>query len=278
MVVPIPDDFDVNKLELDSFETYIRDELHVSLSSWAKFRHTIMIGNNAHYLHPDPGPISEEVKEAYRELAKSHYEVVKSLGCAKLAFNTAQRTQPPVHLIYFEKAVKDCYFHLGRVLDNLARLIYIVNVPSAPTEKMPRKRKQLMRHWIDWGGTAKLNILGYTRLSKSKQLKSILNVRNVLTHGWSIPIEIKVSSEIVFYYCWPQAVCSRRDFYWFYDERNKLERTYKNWIPILDMIDRDYQFIECFQNKVFDKLTRDVSRRFERNHKLVIRSEVFTIT
>jgi len=44
------------------------------------------------------------------------------------------------------------------------------------------------------------------------------------------------------------------------------------------MIDRDYQFIECFQNKVFDKLTRDVSRRFERNHKLVIRSEVFTIT
>ncbi|MBU0519685.1 hypothetical protein KJ564_12215, partial [bacterium] len=83
MARKIPDDFDVSKEKLVTFETIIRDDLKLNIENWAKFRYTINVGTMAKNLK-GRGYIKVGVKDAYRELGKSHYEVVTSLGYAAL--------------------------------------------------------------------------------------------------------------------------------------------------------------------------------------------------
>ncbi len=149
------------------------------------------------------------------------------------------------------KSEYDFYFHIGRLLDNLARLIFIINDPSSPTAM--KGKGQLVRHWIDWG-TLK-DYPGYARLKRSRHLRGITNIRNVLAHGWAVPKQIDLSHQRVF---WPLAIRTRRDFLWWYDERDTLVRTYRKWIPVDEMMRGDFDFIERFQSKVFCKLTQDV--------------------
>ena len=68
---------------------------------------------------------------------------------------------------------------------------------------------------------------------------------------------------------WPIALRTKRDFYWLYDEKKTLMRTYRKWVPILDMVTDDFTFVEKFQNQVFARLTRDVNK-FEKAHYLEI--------
>ena|SRR3990172_6467713 len=79
MALKIAPDFDVNTQALDTNETFIRDNLKLQIVSWAKFRHTINIGNNASNLYSLAGPIPNDVQDAYRELAKSHYEAILAI-------------------------------------------------------------------------------------------------------------------------------------------------------------------------------------------------------
>jgi hypothetical protein len=200
MAVDIPSDFDFRVINLDPQETFVRDVLEVDISKWAEFRHSIMIGNKAEYLHPAPGPITGDVRSAYRELAKSHYEVVKSLGFIRLTLNIALHVQSaPWYLFNFEKIKLDFYFHAGRMLDNLARLIYIIIDPEAAYKT--NRRGHYIRHWIDWSDFKKRRYPGYTRITRSEQIRGIVNIRNVLVHGWSIPT--KVEGVIHF---WPKAI------------------------------------------------------------------------
>jgi hypothetical protein len=144
MALPIPDDFDVQTQILDSNETFIRDELKLDIENWARFRYAIHVGNEADNLH-SIHPIGKDVKEAYRELAKSHYETVNSLGYARLALGDASQSHQ-INLLPFCKSLKDFYFHVGCLLDNLARLIYIVNDPGSASETNSKGR--LVRHWV----------------------------------------------------------------------------------------------------------------------------------
>ncbi len=200
MVVAVPADFDVRAIPLgDPFELYIRDVLSLDVTNWAKFRHTIYVGNNSACLHPRSGTVSDEVKEAYRELGKSHYEAIRSLGWATISFHYAMGdlVDNPVIRV---KSEYDFYFHVGRLLDNLARLVFIVNDPNSPTAT---QGKRLIRRWVDWGTLKAENYPGYTRLKKSQHLRGIVNIRNVLTHGWAVPKRVDKSTQRVF---WPLAI------------------------------------------------------------------------
>jgi len=221
------------------------------------------MGNDANNLH-SKSSIAEEVKEAYRELAKSHYEVVTSLGRAKLSLQMAS-WYPAIHFLLFTKSVKDFYFHVGCLLDNLARLIYIINDPNSATATQRRRGSLvLVRHWVDWGSLG--DYPGYSRLKRSRKLREIINIRNNLTHSWSCPIAIDKMGVPG----WPLAARSKRDHLWPYDEREIMFRQYRRWLPLLPMMESDFEFVEDFQNNVFGKLVRDV-RKFERNYGVEIR-------
>jgi hypothetical protein len=210
-------------------------------------------------------PIAEEVEEAYRELAKSHYEAVTSLGSARIALEDVAQSHGR-HILLFGKALKDFYFHIGCLLDNLARLIYIVNDPNSATEMYGRgpRRGLLVRHWVGWGSLR--DYPAYTRLKRSRQLKEIRNIRNNITHSWSCPIIVDANGA----FHWPLAARKKRDHLWFYDERPIMRTKYRRWLPLFPMISDDFVFIEGFQNTVFGKLARDV-RIFERNYGVEIR-------
>lgn len=266
MALRIPTTFDVNAIDLDWNERRIRDEFKLNITNWARFRYTINIGNNAVALSSPAGPVPERVKQAYRELAKSHYEVITSLGCARLSLDFADRGRRSNQLL-FKKSYKDFYFHIGCLLDNLARLIYIVVDPQSAvaTYKKGRRAGELIRHWVDWGELPRYR--GYSRLKKSKDLKGIINVRNVFTHGWASPIVRDRDTGIL---NWPIAIRTRRNFYWPYDELGLMRRTYRKKMPVLDMMRNDFAFIERFQGRVFGKLVRDI-RLFERHYNVEIR-------
>jgi hypothetical protein len=265
MVLKLPPTFDVFAEALDPFEKIIRDQLAVKIVNWAKFRYTINVGNSAVNLRSVAESISPQVEESYRELAKSHYEVVTSLGSVRLSLQAAAQAAHS-HPLLFKKSFKDFYFHIGCVLDNLARLIYLVNDPqsaSATYAKGALKGK-LVRHWIDWGRLPAYP--GYTRLKRSIILREIINIRNAFTHGWSCPIFQDKNSGIL---CWPIAIRTQRDFYWPFDEISTLKRKYRKAMPILQMMEQDFDFIERFQDRAFARLVKDVGR-FEKNYSVTI--------
>jgi hypothetical protein len=269
MAISIPLDFDVNLINLDPLESRIRDEFRLEIGNWIKFRHTINIGTNAEVLSSPILPIANEVKQAYLEIGKSHYEVVTSLGNARLSLDLATQAHPGDHLL-FKKSYKDFYFHNGCLLDNLARLIYIVVDPQGATAKYlaakgrKLRRGHFIRHWIDWGELPLYP--GYQRLKKSQQLAEIINIRNVFTHGWMCPIYRNQNNGTL---SWPIAIRTRRNFYWPHGEQASMRKMYRKKMPILDMMQGDLTFIESFQVKVFDKLVRDIEK-FERHNNVLI--------
>lgn len=206
MPLKIPPSFDVYSEALDIYEKFIRDHLKLKIVNWAKFRYTINIGNSAANLKSLTGTIPPGIEESYRELAKSHYEVVTSLGTARLSLQIATEAIQANPLL-FKKSFKDFYFHIGCLLDNLARLIYLVNDPQSADAAYSRGK--LVRHWIDWGRLSAYT--GYSRLKRSKTLRETINIRNAFTHGWSCPIFQDKNTGVLF---WPIAIRTKRDFYW----------------------------------------------------------------
>ncbi len=264
MAIKIPAEFDVTMIDLDPIETRIRDSLRLDITNWAKFRHTINIGANAGVLS-SPIPIPNQVKQAYLEMGKSHYEVITSLGCVQLSLDIARQAHPEDYLL-FKKSYKDFYFHNGCLLDNLARLIYIVVDPQSATATFARgwRAGMFKRHWIDWGQLG--SYTGYQRLKRSKQLKEIINIRNGFTHGWMCPFYRDRRTGVL---SWPLAIRTRRDFYWPHGEPASMRRVYRRKMPILDMMRDDVSFIERFQAIAFEKLVRGVEL-FERNNNVLI--------
>lgn len=261
MSVKIPIDFYSINQGLDSCETFIKNCLNINIDGWAKFRWTIHIGNAANVLkNKNNEKISKQIKLCYIELAKSHYEVVTSLGCLKLSLNQL-KGKHDVQLS-FVKSIKEFYYHAGRMLDNFARLIYIINDKNASIEINPRKKSCLMRYWIDWVGL--INYNGYKIFKNNKQLKEIINIRNILTHSWSFPAYDNGEQ-----LCWPKAIRNRRDLYWPYDEIGNMNRYYKKWLPIVTNIEDDYKFLEKIQNQIFYRLIKDV-KKFENNNNIII--------
>lgn len=133
MALKIPIDFDYKSIPLDPLELKIRDELKIDISFWAKFRHNINVGTNSSLLY-SKSLIASEVKECYVELGKSHYEVVTSLGATKMSLINVIKSTSTDELL-LKKSFKEFYMHAGSVLDNLARIIFIINLPQASSLK-----------------------------------------------------------------------------------------------------------------------------------------------
>jgi len=128
MAVAIPPGFDYRKEQLDSNKLTARDIFGLNVENWAKFRYAIAVGNEASHLQGSPGP---DVQGAYRELGKCHHEVVSSLAYC----NYSQHDMVFGSFFVIQKAIKDFYFHGGALLDNLSRIIYIINVKDAASAK-----------------------------------------------------------------------------------------------------------------------------------------------
>jgi len=260
----IPSDFDINSQDdLDCSETLIRDVLKLQVANWIRFRYAIHVGIEAVHL-TSSGTIPEEVKEAYRELGKSHYEVIISLGCSKIALiGILESWRNPLLL---RKCLKEFYFHVGCLLDNLARLIYIVNDPNSASAKYQggKRRGYFVRHWVDWGELP--DYPGYRRLKRHKPLFEIRNIRNSLTHSWPCPIYYdKETGQPI----WPLAVRKQRDFLWPFDELPAVRRRYRGRRFLLEMMQGDFACVEKLQQDVFGKLVRDI-RKFETNYAVKI--------
>lgn len=272
MSLKIPIDFDYKSIPLDPLELKIRDELMVDVSCWSKFRHSINVGTNSSSLHSNSS-IASEVKESYIELGKSHYEVVTSLGATKISLDNVIKSINKDGLL-FKKSFKEFYMHAGSVLDNLARIIFIINIPCAPTLK--DKNGKYKRLSIGYGSLKTIyqknasHLKGYSNFIKSKTINEIKTIRNNFTHSW-IPTIFKDrnSGSLM----WPVAMRKKEQYYlWPHDiyEQKKIKRLYRKKELIESMCSRDWSELENQQNKMFDRLAKDVEK-FEANHNLVIR-------
>jgi hypothetical protein len=251
-------------INLDSNETRIRDNYKLKIHHWAIFRASIGVGNDAGVLQ---GAVTADVRYCYRELAKSHYEAVTSLGCCFEALNEAKINEKYGAMIPFRKPLKDFYSHIGIMLDHLSRLAYIINVKDAPT--LDKKVGLRMRHWMDFGKVAQQNLPGYDHLFQDADIKEIRNVRNGLIHGWT-PLFVYVDSKREIYH-WVKAVRNKDYVFWPYDpeEMQAMQAQLQDTIRITDMIDNDFKIVESFMDRFFEQLGRDIPT-FEANHAITI--------
>lgn len=268
MAIKVPKGFNYKNIALDTLEMEVRDMLKINIENWAKFRHRIKVGVSSTELH-SIATISEAVKCCYLELGKSHYEAVTMLGATKMSKISVLKAIGKNPLI-FKKSFKEFYMHAGSVIDNLARLIYIINIPVAPTQQ---GQFGLKRHSIGYGGLRSLlnqnpnHLTGYVKFIKNKEINEIKTVRNNFTHSW--PPTIFQINGVPY---WPTAMRKREQYYlWPHDitEAKKIKIQYRKKLPIIEMIKEDWQSLEVFQNAVFGRLSKDIEK-FEVNHSLTI--------
>ncbi len=273
MARQIPNDFNHFTITLDPLERTVRDKLCVNIENWAKFRQTISASASSDSLVSNE-ILSKEVKSSFVELSKSHYEVVTILGATKMSLNIlifANKKDP----LLFKKSFKEFYMHAGSVLDNLARLIYIVNVSDSITKGETKYgRFILKRHDMGYGSllgiykNKKSELKGYFNIIKDKQINEIKTVRNNFTHSWSPIIYSGTNLEAY----WPNAMRKKEQYYlWPHDkdERKRVNQEYRKKTLIIEMVSSDWNKIEAFQNIVFKKLIFDI-KKFEKNHHLKI--------
>lgn len=269
MARKIPSDFDYKNENLDSNETYIRDILKVKIENWAKFRYSIYAGNNSDVL-VSSDTIENNVKQAFIELAKSHYEVVNSIGYAKFCYFEILDLdkQKSNFLFRTTKAIKEFYFHLGAVFDNLARLIYILNSPESATQK---NGSRLLRHWIDWPQLSKkFNFENYCSFTNHPTLIEILNLRNNFTHNWR-PILLVDPTNGELYLS--LKIRKSRNYLWAYEESTEFNKEYvKEKRPLVEFLKDDFSFAEEAQNIIFNKLLADLEV-FEKNYNINIKND-----
>jgi hypothetical protein len=187
MEIPIPPDFDYHKEHLDINEQMVRDAFQLSVDNWARFRYAINVGNNSANLQG--ASISDDVKGAYRELGKCHHEVVSSLGYCRFSLMPI----PFGNLFVIQKAIKDFYFHGGALLDNLSRIIYIINVPDAASANTKKNGTgDYRRHAMDRGRLIddhSAYIKACIPHIDSNLIDEFSSTRNAIAQYWKIPFD-----------------------------------------------------------------------------------------
>jgi hypothetical protein len=254
MAIQIPPDFDFLKQEhLDINELFARDCFRINVDNWATFRYAIAVGNESSHLKGDSIP--DDVKGAYRELGKCHNAVVSSLAYCKLSLVPVPFGNPFVFL----KAIKDFYFHGGALLDNLCRIIYTINVPSAASAK--NKNGEYLRHWIARGQLVRehsADIGPYIPHIKNSLIDEFSSTRNTIAHYWMIPIKDGQ---------WPRNQLKNKTFAWHYDESEY--HTYSGWQSVEEIIQDHLQALIQAQDAIFGLLVTDIAK-FEANNQVTI--------
>ncbi len=254
MAITIPTDFDYRKEPIpDINELTARDFFRLEIENWAKFRYSIAVGNESSHL---TGPsISDDVKDAYRELGKCHHEVVSSLAYCNYSLLEMQFG----NLFVTQKAIKDFYFHGGALLDNLSRIIYIINVKGAASAKTGKG--VYVRHLRDRGNLLdkhSSDITSYLPHINSNLIEEFAFTRHAIAHYWKIPI---LNGQ------WPRDQLRQKAFAWPYDEAqfNK----YSGWQPIDLIIQEHFQELIRSQDMSFGQLLKDLTK-FEANNGVTI--------
>lgn len=250
---------------LDPVEHHARNALTLNLRPWQRFRYAINSGTDttkmrwSHGAHPNA-----DVQAAYLDLGKSTHEVISSLAFLRMSLDEALTATA----IDFERRVKEFYFHGECLLDNMAKVIFIVAHPSSPT-KDRGKTKIRLRHWMGWRGLvpeeSNLASRSYRFWLTSPRIDQIITIRNSLAHSWQPPFRVNTGTHQVF---WPQGIRTRRDFPWPHDptEIPRLNRMFRKWVPVVDMMRDDLQFLERMQSSVFHSLKTDFVGFETRNH------------
>jgi hypothetical protein len=215
----------------------------MNVENWAKFRYAINIGTDP--CHLQGNSISEEVKSAFRELGKGHYEVVCSLGYCNLTLLDLMLGSPFV----FHKAVKDFYFHGGVLLDNISRLIFIINIPNAASDK--DKNGALMRHKIDRSSLANnysKHITSYIPHISNPLIIEFTSLRNAFAHYWRIPM---INGQ------WPRDQLRDKALAWHNEPQFKI---YSNWQDIIAIMKEHFEELKRSQDAIFGKLLKDIAK------------------
>lgn len=258
MTRPIPPDFDYRKEHLDINERAVRDVFRLDVDNWARFRYAINVGNDSSNLQGVS--ISDDVKAAYRELGKCHYEVVSSLGYCRYSLTPI----PFGNSFVIHKAIKDFYFHGGALLDNLSRLIYIINIPYAASANTKKNGTgDYVRHAIDRGKLLKDHsaaISTYTPYINSNLIDEFSSTRNTIAHYWTIPFRGDNLE-------WPRDQLKDKALAWHYDESRS--HTYSGWQSCAVIIEAHFQELLRVQGAIFGLLLNDIGK-FELNNGVTI--------
>jgi hypothetical protein len=257
MAIPIPPDFNYRNEHLDIIEQMVRDAFQLNVENWAKFRSAIHIGNDSSNLQGVS--VSDDVKAAYRELGKCHYEVVSSLGFCKLAMFD----MTVGGILVVKKAIKDFYFHGGSLLDNLSRIIYIINIADATFANTKKTGMgDYARHAITRGKLLDKkyasDIAAYLPHIDSPLIDEFSLTRHAIAHYWTIPIR---NGE------WPRDQLRIRAFAWPYDETEY--QKYSGWQPIVKIITEHFEELIRAQDAIFALLVTDTAK-FEANNNVTI--------
>lgn len=260
--------FDYKKEPLDPLETAVRDELGVNIEGWVKFRRSINCGSSvkSEILAFDPGQQSVNKQDAFLDLGKSNYEVVCCLGFAKQAFDDIRtlRVERYTELLRFMRLSKEFYFHAGSVLDNLARLIYIINDKDSHSAPVSKKNTTLRRRYISWGDIEKdiaAKHPDYVRFVNDKDMQEFRYIRHFLTHVWAPPKRLE-KGELQ----WPEEIRSARVYAWPHDPLDDPDYKALTFVSIIKMLESDWVALERFQNQLFDQISSDVTSKFEPNY------------
>lgn len=252
---------------LDPIETEVRDNLGVNLHHWILFRRAINCGTSAEppVLTFNPGFDTVERRDAFLDLGKSNYEVACCLGFARQTLIEIQRLQvtTAIEQLRFFRVSKEFYFHAGSVLDNLARLIFIINDPNSHSSLAPRSTTTFRRRWVAWGDferDIRAQHTDYLRFVNDSGMQEFRNIRHFLTHVWA-PVK-QIRGGIIE---WPEEITTSRVFAWPHDPRDQAEMAALNFVPVIPMIERHWNELERFQNAVYQQLTLDVTAKFEPN-------------
>jgi hypothetical protein len=267
-----PTNYDYRHDVLDPEELYARDAARLDVEYWAKFRFAIGIGHYNEQTKPIKGEgLNETVIDSYRELGKAHYQAITNLAEAHLSLTLARFTFPPSNLLnhtMFDKSVADFYYHLGAVLDALARLIYNLCAPDAAThtEKFEGE-KVLLRRRINFyilraesrgvlkGKPAEW---GFADFTGHPIVSEIVNIRDVLTHVYKIPSRD---------WKWPEEAKRQQWLAWPHGEEEFHDYDFKDLIVEVMRKHLD-AFIEIF-NDIFGRLIERIPT-WEANNRVVI--------
>jgi hypothetical protein len=265
--------YDYKNEFLEPVESHIRDDLNVNINHWCLFRRAINCGTSAQppEITFNVGQQSVDKQDAYLDLGKSNYEVICGLGYAKQALEDIKAIEITNYgeLLRFMRLSKEFYFHTGSVLDNLARLIYIINDKDSHSAIVSKKNTTLRRRYISWGDIEKdinSNHPDYVQFVRDMDMQEFRYVRHFLTHVWAPPKQVSPKGELT----WPEQIRSARVYAWPHDALDQSAYKALTFVPIVDMIERDWKALETFQNKVFEQLTKDVTGKFEPNYGCTI--------
>jgi len=251
---------------LDPIEKLGRDSFHLNLMEWLKFRHVIYVGNDSSKLLPrSVSTVTPELAVEYQTLAKSHYQSVSRLVCARACLDiimSGHTPEPESFLTYF-RAQPEFYLHLGGCLDGIARLAFLLCTHGQ------KQRKKMADWWDyaklrDWDNKAdsyvfKPEFKQIGHLVNKYEIEEVYLIRNGVAHGWQIP---GYESRGRVY--WPEEIKTRRFLAWPYIERGEfMQYTWKHTIQ--ETVTKHFRNAEAFFGDAFSYFRSKVPDWEQRN-------------